>query len=246
MALAKPKSISQLDDVGVADRLQSVLVNAAKGQRSLADDRQYPRLRQELVRRQVTPPPLVHIHPSLDSFAAYIRSVGERPAAIERVRREFDDLYRSIEASANPGVASATWTGVADKRMRIAAVRQLLPLAQASVEGLMVQLAQPGANNGPILDERIEALEHLRALRDALGHLIVAVEAGHLDDDLGQGLAAEAARLAKRTTRALRDDPAPYLTSGLLLGVLSACGLPGIGDYLSGIAMNMRRHSDRR
>ncbi len=239
MALAKPKSIRQLDDVGIADRLQSVLVNAAKGQRSLADDRQYPRLRQELVRRQVTPPPLVHIHPSLDSFAAYIRSVGER------VRREFDDLYRSIEASANPGVASATWTGVADKRMRVAAVRQLLPLAQASVEGLMVQLAQAGANNGPILDERLEALEHLRALRDALGHLIAAVEGGHLDDDLGQGLAAETARLAKRTTRALRDDPAPYLTSGLLLGVLSACGLPGIGDYLSGIAMNMRRHSNR-
>jgi len=109
----------------------------------------------------------------------------------------------------------------------------------------MVQLAQAGANNGPLLDERIEALEHLRALHTALGDLIAATEAGHLDDDLGQGLAAETARLAKRATRALRDDPAPYLTSGLLLGVLSACGLPTIGGYLSGIAMNMRRHSDK-
>jgi len=241
----RPKSSRQLEDTGLADRLQSILVNAARGQRNLADDREYPRLRQELTRRQITSPPLVHIHPTVDSFTAYIRSAGERAQVIERVRREFDDLYKSIELAANPSVSAAEWTGVADRRFRIIAVKQLLPLAQASVEGLMVQLAQAGANNGPLLDERIEALEHLRALHTALGDLIAATEAGHLDDDLGQGLAAETARLAKRATRALRDDPAPYLTSGLLLGVLSACGLPTIGGYLSGIAMNMRRHSDK-
>lgn len=242
----RSKPPRQLEDAGIADRLQSILVNAAKGQRNLADDRQYPRLRQELTRRQVTPPSLVHIHPTVDSFTAYIRSTDERPQVVERVRREFDDLYRSIESAANPSVDPEGWTGVADRRMRIAAVRQLLPLAQASVEGLMVQLAQGGANNGPVLDERIEALEHLRALHSALSDLITAVEAGHLDDSFGQGLAAETARLAKRATRSLRDDPAPYLTSGLLLGVLSACGLPTIGEYLSGIAVNMRRHSGKR
>lgn len=107
----------------------------------------------------------------------------------------------------------------------------------------MVQLAQPGGNNGPLLDERIEALEHLQALHHALGELLAAAHTGRLGDDLGQGLAAETARLAKRATRALRDDPAPYLTSGLLLGILSACGLPTIGEYLGGIAMNMRRHA---
>jgi hypothetical protein len=245
MVLERSKSPRQLDNSGLADRLQSILVNAAKGQRSLTDDRQYPRLRQELARRQITPPPLIHIHPTVDSFTAYIRSAGERPQVIERVRREFDDLYRSIEAAANPGVDSSTWTGVADRRMRVAAVRQLLPLAQAAVEGLMVQLAQPGANKGPLLDERIDALEHLRALHHALGDLIAAIDAGDLDDDLGQGLAAETARLAKRATRALRDDPAPYLTSGLLLGVLSACGLPTIAEYLAGITLNMRRHATK-
>jgi len=180
----RPKSPRQLENSGVADRLQSILVNAARGQRNIADDRQYPRLREELTRRQITPPSLVHIHPTVDSFVAYIRSAGDRPQVVERVRNEFDDLYRSIESAANPSVASATWTGVADRRMRVTAVRELLPLAQASVEGLMVQLAQPGANNGPLLDERVEALEHLRALHPALGNLIAATEAGHQDDDL--------------------------------------------------------------
>jgi hypothetical protein len=72
------------------------------------------------------------------------------------------------------------------------------------------------------------------------------VDSGRFEDDLGQSLAAEAARYAKRAARALRDDPMPYLWSALLLGIFEACGLPGIGGYLGGVALNVRKHGGRK
>jgi len=108
---------------------------------------------------------------------------------------------------------------------------------------MIAALSEPNANNAPILDERKEAIENLRSLNRTLTEYLAAVDAGHLDDDLGQGLAAEASRYAKKAARALRDDPMPYLSSALLLGIFSACGMPGIGGYLGGVALNLRKHN---
>jgi hypothetical protein len=110
---------------------------------------------------------------------------------------------------------------------------------------MIVNLAEPNLNGAPLLDGREEALEHLRALHATLGELLKAIDGGHFDDELGQNLQAEAARFAKRTARALRDDPMPYLSSALLLGVLTACGLPGLGGYIGGIALTVKKHTGK-
>jgi hypothetical protein len=111
---------------------------------------------------------------------------------------------------------------------------------------MIATLSEPNPNGAPMLDERGEALEHLRQLHRTLGELLSAVEAGHFEDELGQSLLAQAARYAKRTARALRSDPMPYLSSALLLGIFEACGLPGIGGFLSGVAVNIRRHGEKQ
>ncbi len=125
-------------------------------------------------------------------------------------------------------------------------MRILLPLASAGVESMIATLSEPNPNGAPVLDERVEALKHLRELHRTWGELLTAVDAGHFDDELGQSLLAQAARYAKRAARELRDDPMPYLSSALLLGIFEACGLPGIGGYLGGVALNVRKHGQRK
>ena len=107
---------------------------------------------------------------------------------------------------------------------------------------MIATLSEPNPNGAPLLDERREAIDHLRALHKTLGQLLAAIDAGHFDDELGQSLAAQAARYGKRFARAVRDDPMPYLTSALLLGIFEACGMPGIAGYLTGVALNVRKH----
>jgi hypothetical protein len=68
-----------------------------------------------------------------------------------------------------------------------------------------------------------------------LGSLLSAIDGGHFDDELGQNLQAEAAWYSKRAARALRDDPMPYLSSALLLGLPTACGLPGLAAILAAL-----------
>ena len=79
-----------------------------------------------------------------------------------------------------------------------------------------------------------------------MGNLLKAVDDGHLDDELGNNLQAEVARFAKRTAKALRDDPLPYLSSALLLGIFGACGIPGLGGYMSGVALTIKKHSSKQ
>jgi hypothetical protein len=161
------------------------------------------------------------------------------------VRDEFSTLMAALTGQESLPVASSAWTGIEGRAERLRAVRNLLPLAQAAVEGMIVSLSDTGGNGAPLLDEREEAVGYLRQLHTALGDLLAAAETGHLDDELGQGLAAEAARYATRAARALRDDPMPYITSGLLHGVLAACGLPAVGSFLGGIAQTIRKNADR-
>jgi hypothetical protein len=103
-------------------------------------------------------------------------------------------------------------------------------------------LSDTGGNGAPPLPEKAEAIENLRLLHRSLGDLLAAADSGHLEDALGQGFAAEAARYAKRAAKALKYDPMPYVASGLLHGVLAACGFPTIAGFLGGIAMNIRKN----
>ena len=105
---------------------------------------------------------------------------------------------------------------------------------------MIASISDTGGNGAPLLDENRTAVDNLRKLHGALGDLLAAADTGQLDDELGQGFAADAARYAKRAAKALRDDPMPYIASGLLNSVLWACGVPGVGAFLGGIAQNIR------
>jgi hypothetical protein len=91
------------------------------------------------------------------------------------------------------------------------------------------------------MDEIEEAIGELRQLHAALGALLIAADEGRLTEAFNDGFATEAARYAKRAARALRDDPVPYAFAASLLAVLTACGLPGIGGFLSSVAMQMKK-----
>lgn len=243
--MARRPAIRIDDDIEtLIQRLQSILINAAEGQRSVVDDRQYPELRQKLSKLG-NMPGLVSTHPSVDSFVAFIKGIDGRRARVERVRQEFGPLFQNPDELDSNDVSSEDWTGVSRPAEKVKAVRTLLPLAQAAVEGMIASLSEPGPNGGPLLNEHQEAIENLRGLHRALGELLATAESGHLDDSLGEGLAAEAARYAKRAAKALSRDPMPYLASGLLLGLLSACGLSGVDGYLSGVALNIRKNASK-
>lgn len=235
-----------MSEANLAERLQAILINAAEGRRNVGDDSQYPDLRRELIRRSVDVPSFLLTHPTVDSFTASIKGVPSKPERVERVRNDFSPLLQSGGEEGISGVDSSSWTGEPSRAVRLKTVRTLLPLAQTAVAGMITTLSEPNANGGPLLDGREEAIGHLHELHRTLGELLKVIDGGHFDDELGQSLQAEAARFSKRAARALRDDPMPYLSSALLLGVLTACGLPGLGGYLGGVALTVKKHSSGR
>lgn len=237
-------SFRNLADGQIADRLQSILINAAAGRRSVGDDAQYPELRRELMRRTKDVPSFLLTHPSVDSFTANIKGVPNRAEREARVRNDFQGLSLPEDREV-PSVDPSAWTGEPSRAARLKTVRTLLPLADTAVQSMIATLAEPNDNGAPLLEAREEAVEHLRELHRTLGELLSAIDQGHFDDELGQNLQAEAARFAKRAARALRDDPMPYLSSALLLGLLTACGLPGLGGYISGVALTVQKHTGR-
>jgi hypothetical protein len=244
MAAKRRASLKQLSDEALVERVQSILINAAEGRRSVGDDAQYDKLRRELARRPfagIGLPQFVSTHPTVDSFSAFIRGVDDRRERVKKVREQFEPVFRAIEGIRDLTDSSA-WTGNRDRTARLMVVRKALPVARAAIDIMIDSLSQPGPNRGPILDEHEEAIGHLRELHRTLGELLDAAEAGHLDDDLGQGLVAEGARFAKRAARALSRDPMPYATSSLLLTILWACGFPTIGGYLGDVALNIQKN----
>jgi hypothetical protein len=240
---AQRRTRKQATDLEVAERLRSMLMNTAEGRRSVADDRIYPELRNALASRGYDLPSLVFTHPSLDSVTAALKRISGKAGRAEAVRDELNPFLDMLREPRSEPVDSAVWTGQEGRTAKLKLVRGLLPLAQNAVESMITTLSEPNANGAPLLDSRVEAIEELRKLHHALGELLSAVDSGHLDDELGQNLQAEVARFAKRTAKALRDDPMPYLSSALLLGLFTACGIPGLGAYLGGVALTVKKHA---
>jgi len=248
MATSTPRTHTEKpDDLRRLERVQSILINATEGRRSVGDDREYGELRRQLARLKAPLPPMLRTHPSVDSFVAYIRKEPDRRGAVQSIRAEFAGPLDALHDVTDPQASAdaTSWTGIPSRAARLTAVRTFFPVAQAAIEGLIAELSAENGNGAPILDHRAEAIEHLRALHQALGDLLVEADRGHLDDEMGAGLAAEAARFAKRTARALRDDPLPYVTATMLYSVLSLCGLPGLGGHLAGMALTIKKGAGR-
>ena len=238
------------NDLDALTVFQNILLQAAEGTRHAEIDNKYRALRTNLLRNEeysdVVPRP-IRQNRDLAAFWAEFQSFNPQwEPRRQWIREQFAPLFdraevleRSHEVQA---VDAQSWTGFASRGERLKTVQTLLPLAQSAIEGLIDQLSQPGDNGGPILDERAEAIEQLRQLHAALGSLLDSIETGRFDDELGSSLAADAARYAKRAVKVLKDDPMPYLAASLLLGIFSACGFPGIGGYLSGVALTIRQN----
>ena len=242
--MARRNPLGDLDVGEILQRLQSILINAAEGQRSVGDDAQYGDLRRELDRRRFGSPRFVSLHPTVDSFAAYIKGIKDRRQRVKLIRDGFEAAINpssEVEVRVNP----SSWTGVQSRAARLGLVRESLPLAQAAVEGLIASLSEPGPNGGPVLDHREEAINELRKLHAALGNLLSAIDNDQFSDDLGNDLAAEAVRYAKRAARELRDDPMPYLASSLMLALFSSFGWSGIGGHLAGVALAVKKNTKR-
>jgi hypothetical protein len=220
-------------------------------------------------------PRLIRVHRDLGGMWPYMKSFSpQRELRRKHVREELEALFSRAddltkqgydadppwpgESSSLPddtdfqradhdnSVDASDWTGMQSRAQRLAAARSLLPVARASIERLIEELSKPSHNGGPSLDETVEAIDNLRKLHRALGEILEAIEGNNWSSIEGQGLPAEAAKYAKRFARAVRNDPIPYAASALLLGVLTACGFPGIAGYLTGVALTVRKgpHSE--
>jgi hypothetical protein len=241
------------NDLDTLLRLQNILLEAVEGARGPELDHEYGELRRMLLADPAYKdviPSFVRRHRDLGSLWPAMKSFAPQwePRRVE-VRKQFEatleiaeraELFGNVDTNP-PGYDSSAWTGATKPSDRAMAVKTLMPVALHAVDHLITSLEAPRHNGGPPLDEVQEAVENLRLLHRALSELLAAADDGKLTDTVNDGLATEAARYAKRAAKALRDDPIPYAFSATILAVMSACGFPGIGGYLGGVAINMKR-----
>lgn len=228
------------------ERIQSIMLSRVENKLGVEEEREYRALRRSLmsndiIREQL--PRLVTVNSDLGGVWAMLRNASDK----WEPRRQFirEQMQGSFDASRNVAVEvpSSTWTGIRSDRERLAAARRLLPLAQATVEGLIAELERPQGNGGPPLDEQAEAIENLRHLHRVIGELLTSINAD-ASRSLSQRLVDEAASYLSRAAQALRNDPMPYLVSAGLFSIFTALGGGAVGGYLAGIASRIRKNRD--
>lgn len=233
--------------------LQDILLQAVEGARGAELDHEYKELRRILLEDDTYSeaiPTFVRRHRDLGSLWPALKSFSPKwePRRVE-VRKQFEHALETAEQqgrSVRPsnsveGYDASAWTGAIKGVDRVRAVKTLLPIARNAVENLIANLEAPSHNGGPPLDEIAAAIESLRELHRTLGEMLTAADEGKLSRAYNDGLPAEAARFAKRAARSLRGDPIPYAISATVLAIMTACGVPGIGGYLAGVALTMKK-----
>jgi hypothetical protein len=232
---------------------QDDLISYFTGGKSL-DEPSYQSMRRELLedpRYGDLAPTWLRRNRDLGALWSFAKSVdGSWEPRRQFLREQFEPLLDFMERGGGepsarmPGAYdSSAWTGAQTTTQQARAIRTLIPLAQAAIGSLIDHLEKPNHNGAPLLEEVEFALERLRKLHAALGALLTAVEGGNLNDMIECGLIAEIARYGGQTARALKHDPLPYALSGTLLAVFTACGFPGLGGYLGGMAMAIKKPS---
>lgn len=248
------------DDVEILDSqealalLQRVLLEAVEGARDEDIVDEYQKLRTWVLansqfKNEV--PRFLRSNRDIASFWSYIKSYNPqwepRRQHIRESLAPLFDIAEADEANKVPtggDVTSSAWTGVTSPRQKAQAVRSLIPVTRSAIENLIHHLELPSGNGGPPLDDHLEAIRHLKDLHRVLGQLLSEVEQGNLASLDGSGLVVEAAKYAKRSARVLKSDPMPYAVAGLVLAIFTACGIPGVGGYLGGVALNMRKNTN--
>jgi hypothetical protein len=228
------------------ERLQSLLLARVQNKLGQEDELEYRQLRRALMREpgiKERLPRLVTVNSDTGGVWSVLRDVSDRwePRRVF-VREQMQaalDWVRSPEGQ--EAVSSSSWTGIATAHDRLLAARKLLPLAEATVAGLIAELERPQGNGGPPLEDREEAIRNLKDLQKVLGSIIAELEAGA--DTLKAKLLDEAAGYVSRAAKALRNDPMPYLVSAGLCALLSLFGAGTLGGYLAGVAATVRKNA---
>lgn len=216
------------------------------------EESSYQAMRKELLedsRYGDLAPPWIRRNRDLGALWSFAKSVD--PSWEPRrqfLREQFEPLLDYLErgdakpSSQMPSAYDASaWTGVQSTAQQAHAIKTIMPMAQAAIGTLIEHLEKPSHNGGPPLDEVEFALERLRKLYAGIGKLLTAVDNGQLRETVEGGLVVELSRYGRQATRALKNDPLPYALSGVLLAALTACGFPGLGGYLGGIALAIKK-----
>jgi hypothetical protein len=235
------------DALEAVERLQSLMVARAQGQLTGEEQNEYQDIRRALLRDEEFRsrlPRLVLVNGDLGGVWSDLRDVSgqwepRRMFVREQMRAAVD--YGMELAAKDASVESSRWTGIQSQRERLIVARKILPLAQASVEGLIAELGRPQGNFGPPLEQRQEAIDNLKALHAVLGQCIADLESGR--GSINDALLKEAAGFIARAARALKNDPMPYLVSGGIAAMLSLLGAGELGSFLAGIALNFRKNA---
>jgi hypothetical protein len=178
------------------------------------------------------------------------------PSAVEPEQELSDEELQSIDEMGGPfeadlsgqaldgdrEVPSSSWTGISTNRERLIAARKLLPLAHATVGGLIAELEWPRGNGGPPLDDREQAIENLRELHRVIGELLQDLNADK-EPSLKQRLLDEAAGYLSRAAQSLQNDPMPYLVSAGLFAMLTAIGAGSLGGYVAGVTSRIKKNN---
>jgi hypothetical protein len=230
---------------------QSDLIDYFTGGKSY-DEAQYQAMRKEMLedpRYGNLAPPWLRRNRDLNALWSFAKSVDSSwEPRRQFLREQFEPLLDFLErggATPSPQMPgsydASAWTGIQSTAQQARAIKTLIPAAQAAIGSLIDHLETPSHNGGPPLDEVEFALERLRKLYSALGTLLTAAEGGKLKETIESGLVAEISRYGRQAARALKHDPLPYALSATFLAVFTACGIPGIGGYLAGMAMAIKK-----
>ncbi len=236
------------DEVSAIEQLQKLLLIVVEAYGNDNDNRQYQDLRTALVKSKdyrSEIPRIIRSNHDLSSIRDELKSHSQqwqpRRDFIREQMRGLFDRAEALDLESLPVAQAEHWTGSQSVKSKKQAIVAMLPVVNASLEELLDYLEQPGANGGPILDQRQDAINQLKHLREKLNEIIEMAEADQLSSAAADGLIGEASRYAKRMAKTLAADPMPYAMSALILSVLAAAGFPGIGGYLGAVALNITK-----
>ena len=235
------------DHLEAIECLQRLMVDRAQGKLTEEREAEYQHIRRALLKIEdfrSRLPRLVTVNSDLDGVWSDLKQEsGQWEPRRQFVRDQMrNSLAYAMElATTEAGLHSSRWTGIQSPLERLVVARKILPLAQASVEGLIAELERPQGNLGPPLEHRQEAIENLKALHATLGLCIDALEGP--DGSLSDKLLKEAAGFTTRAARGLKDDAMAYLVAGGIAGFLSLVGAGELGTFLAGIALNFRKNA---
>lgn len=172
LPLEKTRTAKQPDSE-ILERLEAVMMAAARDQRGGGGDKIYTEMRRELIRRGVEVPSLVEKYPSFESFGSYIGKISDRALREMIVTEAFSENQL---LPSTPPINSSNWTGLPDARRQAEAIKFLGPRAIIAIDVLLAEHTRRYDNGGPIEPAELQAIDQIKELRAALDELIRAAE----------------------------------------------------------------------